>query len=280
MKLCDSGNPVEVYSGRNVDAMPRLLADGRIPMSASQLMHYRINESDKFSDWKNYFDTSDLIAYSSKGDGKVKFILTVDKSGKITENGRRALELINPDLKRRSGAIELVGDQYQTLDGIEVATGNLGRTGSWLTQGEILGNKAWRILARHPDEVPAEFAEDSNLLKEYSNWVANQTGDNKNMAVYVDSLGKSPKLRAWYVYGLEFRSDAYGGNDLGIGYGRLLGIAPEALDTKIVRPTLEQTLTVGSILEETGHTSAFAPDQIKKLQNILEQKGYQIQRRK
>ena len=44
--------------------------------------------------------------------------------------------------------------------------------------------------------------------------------------------------------------------------GRLLGIAPEALDTKIVRPTLEQTLTVGSILDETGHTSAFAPDQI------------------
>ena len=279
MKLCDSGNSVEVYGGRNVDAMPRLLSDGRTPMSASQLMRYRINESDKFSDWKNYFDTSDLIAYSSKGDGKVKFVLTVDKTGKITENGRTALELINPDSKRKSGAIELAGDQYQTLDGIEVATGNLGRTGSRLTQGEILGNKAWRILARHPDEVPADFAEDANLLKEYSSWVANQTGDNKNMAVYVDSLGKSPKLRAWYVNRLECRSLAYGRIDLDGGDGRLLGIAPEALDTKIVRPTLEQTLTVGSILEETGHTSAFAPDQIKKLQNIFEQKGYQIQKK-
>jgi len=244
MKLCESVNPIEVYGGRNVETMPKLLADGRVPMSASQLMKYRIAESDKLPDWKNsYFDTSDLIAYSAKGDGKVKFILTVGKDGKITDKGRKALELINPNSKRSSGAIEL-GDQYRILDGIEVPIGNLGRTGDYLTQNEILGNKAWRILARHPDEVPKEFAEDSNLLKEYSTWVVNQTKSDKNMGVYVDSLDASPKLRAWYVYRLGLRSNANGRDYLDDDYGRLVGLAPEAHVPKIVKPTLEQALTI------------------------------------
>jgi hypothetical protein len=244
MKLCDSVNPIEVYAGKNVDAMPKILADDRIPMSASQLMHYRMNESGKFPDWKSYFDTSDLIAYGPKTEGKVKFILTIDKDGKITKNGRKALELISPNAKLSSGAIELVGDQYQTLNGIEVAIGNLGRTESWLPQTEVLGNKVWRILARHPDEVPAEFAEDSNLLKEYSSWVRKQTGSNENMAVYTDSLSKLPKLRAWYVLRLGYGSGADGGCDLDGGDGRLLGIAPEAQGRRIIKLTLEQSLNI------------------------------------
>lgn len=31
IKLCESVNPIEVYQGRNIDTMPKLLADGRIP---------------------------------------------------------------------------------------------------------------------------------------------------------------------------------------------------------------------------------------------------------
>ena len=225
MVLCDSVNPVEVYEGRNVDAMPKLLAEGRIPMSVSQLMHYRINESGKFADWKDlYFDTSDLIAYSSKEDGKLKFILTVDKDGKITDNGRKALDLINPNSKRNSGAIE-IGDKYDSLKGIEVVVGNLGRTGNYLSQDEVLGNPVWRVLARHPDAVPKEFAEDENLLKEYFSWVSSQTGKDKNMSVYMDSLSKSPKLRSWYVSGLGIRSSVDGGDDLGSVSGRFVGVS-------------------------------------------------------
>ncbi len=248
MKLCDSANPVKVYGGRNVDAMPRLLAEDRVPMSASQLMNYRMNESERFSDWLNYFDTSDLIAYGSKEDGKVRFILTIDKNGKIRANGRKALELINPQAKLNSGAVEL-GDEYGSLEGIEVAVGNLERSGEYLTQDEILGNKVWRILARHPDEVPSEFAEDPNLLREYSTWVANQTGADKNMAVSVDSLSKSPKLRGWFVLGLDSWSYASGGCSLDYVDGRFVGLAPEAHESRIVRPTLEQALR---IVKEAG----------------------------
>jgi len=224
MRLCDSVNPVEVYDGRNIYAMTELLEEGRVPMSASQLMNYRLNDGERFSDWLGYFDTSDLIAYSSKGDEKVKFILTVDKNGKITDNGRRALELINPQAKLGSGAVEL-RTKYGCLEGIEVAVGNLGRSGKYLTQDEILGNKVWRILARHPDDVPSEFAEDPNLLREYSIWVANQTGADKNMAVYVNSLSKLPKLRAWCVEGPVARFSADGEYSFIRDGGRFVGVS-------------------------------------------------------
>jgi hypothetical protein len=38
-------------------------------------------------------------------------------------------------------------------------------------------------------------------------------------------------------------------------------------------------ITVRTLLEETNQTSAYAPDQITKLQNILEQKGYTLSRK-
>ena len=278
MRLCDS-NPIEVYNGSNLSAMPKLLADGRIPMSVSKLMNYRINESDKFPDWKNnWFDTSDLILYGSKSDGKVKFVLTVDKNGKITENGKEALELINPHSQRSSGAIELSQNLYNKFKGIEVAVGNLGRTGSRMPKEEILGNRAWRILSRHPDEVPAEFAEDSNLLKEYSKWVSNQTGSNENMGVYINSLSKSPKLRAGYVSGLEYGSNANGWFDLDYDSGRLVGLAPEA-HGNIIKPISGRALSVEEILKESSQTNVFAQDQINKFQSILEEKGYEIGRK-
>lgn len=243
MKL--SVNPIDTYEGRNVDAMPKLLADGRIPMSVANLMHYRMGQSAIFPDWKtNYFDNSDLIVYNSNDSGKAKFVFSVDRNQKITENGRKALGLITPNARLSSGAIELTPEQYQSMNGIEVAMSNLGKTESHLTQDEILGHKVWRILARHPSEVPTEFAEDEKLLQEYSTWVAKQTNSNTNMAVYLDSCGKTPKLKAWYVYRLGDRSFAVGRYALDYGDGRFVGIAPEAPNARILRPTLAQSLDV------------------------------------
>jgi hypothetical protein len=49
-----------------------------------------------------------------------------------------------------------------------------------------------------------------------------------NMGVYFDSNDDKAKLRALYVDGLEDRSYAGGGGDLGDGSGRFVGLAPEA----------------------------------------------------
>ena len=50
----------------------------------------------------------------------------------------------------------------------------------------------------------------------------------KIMEVYPNSAGDVPKLRAWYVRGLDYWSDADGRSDLDYDYGRLVGLVPEA----------------------------------------------------
>jgi len=269
------------HYGRDADKMPKLLGAGEVPMSISGIMQARLEQGNEFPDlWNNWYDTSDLVVYPKGNDKELYVFLTVDNQGQITKNGRKALELIRSDnlASNRGAVVEQLKDLGRK--GLIKVPRSKITTGSYLTGDQVLDEQVWRILARYTNEVPAGFAEDKELLGKYFEEVASRTKGSKNMALYVgDSLKDQTTLKAWCVGRLGCRSVAGGEIGLGSGSGRLLGIAPEALDTKIVRPTLEQTLTVGSILEETGHTSAFAPDQIKKLQNIFEQKGYQIKKK-
>jgi len=145
-----------------------------------------------------------------------------------------------------------------------------------LTRDQVLDEQVWRILARHPNEVPAGFAEDKELLRKYFNKVASRTKDSKNMTLYVgDSLKDQTTLKAWYVYGLEYRSYADGGS--GLVNGRLLEIAPEALSVQgkgasNIRPSY--TLADLQAFDETiqGLEGTLHPDILKplrKLRNII-----------
>ncbi len=244
------------FPGRNIGQMPLLLGEGRSPWPATRFMRNRIDYAHEFLDLRSYLDVSDLIAYDSKKRSTdVKFILTVDKNGRVTEQGRKALELINPNAELTSDYATNVTDVYDYLPGIVVARKDLGILERNLTEEEILGNKAWRILARHPDEVPAEFAEDPNLLKEYAGWVKGQTKQDTNMGVYLDSNSKDAKFRAFCVGRLDFRSGLYGWSSLYDDRGRLVGyLAPEVLgalgegasniENRVTVPTLEQVLAV------------------------------------
>lgn len=246
------------FYGRNTEQMPKLLADGRIPMSFAMLMNKRISDGDALTDWNtNYFDTSDLIAYST-GD-KVKFILTVDANGNITETGKYLLGLINPEYSPKNGAIILTNIAYDGLKGagiIEVKSKNLGELEKWLTLEQITEHKTWRILARHPDEVPKEFAERKDLLKDYANYVKSKTCYDTNMGVYPDiNEASHAKLRAWSAYRLNWshKSDADGRSNLGADNDLLVGLAPEASgaknmavpEKKIIAPTINDVLALG-----------------------------------
>ncbi len=271
------------FPGRNIDQMPLLLREGRSPWTAVRFMKERIAHANELPDLKSYLDVSDLIAYdSSKRSTDVKFILTVDKNGRVTEQGRKALELINPNVKLTSDYAANINDVYDLLPGIVVARKDLGVLERDLSEAEVIGSKAWRILARHPDEVPAEFAEDPALLKEYTGWVKGQTKQDTNMGVYMDSNSKDAKLRAFCVVWLDDGSRLFGGGDLFDDGGRLVGyLAPEAPSAlgnakqRVANPE-RRILSVDEVLKETSQTSAYAPDQIKKFQNILDQRGYVI----
>ncbi len=112
--------------------------------------------------------------------------------------------------------------------------------------GRGLDNRVWRILMRDSNEVPAEFAYNKaqtlDAVQRTIKGVKAKRLTNP-MEVYLDDSEKSAKLRAWYVGGLESSSFAGGRGDLGRGYGRFVGKAPEAPSAPTeVTPELSQTV--------------------------------------
>jgi hypothetical protein len=201
-------------------------------MGFSGLMKARIMYGEQYPFLlDNYFDLSDLIAYSDAEREKVKFIFTADNTGKITRKGRSALELINSDQEIVGGAV-ILGDRYDSLQGIEVSASELGRLEKNLAKKQILNSKCWRIFARNPDEVPKEFAEDVQLLPEYVDFMALKREAKglpafPMMKVCINNFDKA-KLRAWCAYRLVGRAFADGVDDLVNDVGRLIELAPEA----------------------------------------------------
>ncbi|MBT4166255.1 hypothetical protein HOE04_04425 [archaeon] len=216
--------------GKNIDKMPRLLGAGEVPISVSGIMQARLEQGNEFPDlWNNWYDTSDLVVYTEGNNKELYVFLTVDNQGKITKNGRKALELIRQDnLASNHGAIV---EQLKDLGrkGLIKVPRNKITTENYLTRDQVLDEQVWRILARDSNEVHEDFAEEDGLLGKYFDEVASRTKDPKNMALYVgDSLKDQTTLKAWCVDWLGYRSFAYGRNDLDDDNGRLLGIAPEA----------------------------------------------------
>jgi len=268
----------QIFSGSNVIQMPRILAQGKVPLSVAYVMKERLNGNEEMIN--KYWDTSDLIAYDSKGNSNnLKFLLTVDNKNQVTEHGKEALELIHYDNKSIfEDAIE-INNQYKKMIGdgfIEIARKDLGKIESRLSPLEILNSKTWRILARHPDEVPKEFAitdkydldgKEVDLLTKYVNWIQKQTNDTQNMGVYLDSQGKKAKLRALYVNGVEYRSNVVGRCNLGSGgrFAVVSGVvagessqrkATENKDNLVV-PNLEEILKYSSDFVSPREKEAF-----------------------
>lgn len=228
------------FDGKNRDQMPLLLADNRYPMFTTELFEQRLQGRGI----GRYLDTGDLIAYdgSARDDQEIKFILTATRNG-LTDVGRATLGLINPNSAYVNGAVNLsnamdaqgkqVKDAYDAITGrgvIKIKRKDLGLIDTLMDAEQVLNHKGWRILMRHPDEVPKEFAEDFEVAREYVNKVV-FSKYSKAMGIYLASAEKNPTLRAWCVYGLG----GYGGSDAGgrvsldSGNGRLVGVAPEAL---------------------------------------------------
>ena len=220
LKLNATREAYQEFYGRNVDQMPKLIADGRVPMNTAQLMQRRLDvrNSDakvKSAYMDNYFDTGDAVVYHP--DGRVKIVLD-----------SQTLREMTPDTQRVGGALLLTEDVYNALEGEEFKKGKLGKVNEWLSREDVKAHPVWRVLAR-----------DQGLLKDYTDHIFGeyQAGfakgtpleDVRAMGVFSDSAGDQPKMRACCVDWLEDGSSADGGGGLDDDYGRLVGIAPEAL---------------------------------------------------
>jgi hypothetical protein len=206
----------EVYKGRNTEQMPKLRADGRVPANVSQIMQRRLDLRDDDTGVKsffmdNYFDSGDAVLYHP--DGRVKIVLD-----------SQHLRDMTPDTPRNSGALIICEDVYKTLEGEEFKKDKLGKTGDWMSKEDVKAHPVWKVLAR-----------DQALLDDYADYIFAEGKErfdyyNHAMGVYPGSCGgDKPEMRAWCVWGFGDRSNVGGRGVLGIGNGRLVGIAPEAL---------------------------------------------------
>ncbi len=186
-----------------------------------------------------YVDTSDLALYGGeKRADEINMILTVDSQGRLTDNGRKLLELIEPRQRLVSGAVN-VSEFYDATQGIKLSRKELEGFGvaRALSEEHVLAHPFWRVALRHPDAVPAEFAYDKEFMKEAVRRtfaeMEERCGYTQGMGVYLAGAEKPDTMRAWYVSRLGGRSDADGGFHLDGDDGRLVGVAPEAQGASI-----------------------------------------------
>ena len=241
-------------TGMNIDEMPKLLADNRYPLPFAGSMklklraldlyasvlespnqyapEYRAKISKFFKDtWSNYADTGDAIFQRPDGNARINLV------NPQTARDSEFLKYINPENKKnlRNGSIVLPDGMYDSANGMpELSKAEVEKfTDKAYSNLDALDNKIWRILARHPDMVPKELAEDPELLKTFTkavNYLSALAFDYKeNMGVYVANPEKdADTARLWYAVRLGNGSNAFGRDVLLNVNGRLVGVAPEA----------------------------------------------------
>lgn len=205
LKLNETPETYKEFYGRNTEQMPKLIAEGRIPLSVAGLMERKLdmrNSSDNKvkSAWiDNSFTTGDVGIYHP--DGKVKVVLDSQHLRDLTTQSK---------LKR--GALVLEDRIYEQLEGQEFTRKELEKyTGNDLSKKQAKTNPILKTLAR-----------DQGLLNDYVDYIF--VNCNANMGVHLDSVSDNLKLRAWHIGGLFYGPVAYCGDVLNSKCARLVGL--------------------------------------------------------
>ena len=201
MRKLQLNEPIENYKefyGEIIYQMPKLIAEGRIPLSVYGLMEARLAASTGFnavrSSWLDYsFETGDGIVYHP--DGKVKLVHDASPLRELTSES-----------KLSEGALILPEGIYEELEGQKLTKTQVKKnTENYLSKKRILNNPFWQFFAR----------EDSDLLKEYAKLVSGYTKASENMAVFSRFSQDVPTMRFWSVQSLRSCRSFAIGNDLG-----------------------------------------------------------------
>ena len=211
-----------------VSQMPKLMTEGRTPLSMAGVMKARLNfrnssSEDVRNSWlHNYFFTGDGIVYHPEG--RVKIDLDSERLRKVTLQTRLCYR-----------ALPLQTGEYDSLQAPELSREEAESlmNGEWLKPKQVLDNRAWRIFARHPDEVPADMAEDVNLLREYNGLVSSESGSDRTMAIFKASSYDVPTMRSAVLGWFVNRSNAFGGDVFGYDDARLVGVLAPYIGEKI-----------------------------------------------
>lgn len=251
------GEAVKLYNGRMLTTIPKMKEEGRVPISVAWLMMRQLLTLDKKKRWflfnvvtfpqegqakdvaETYWETSincvadGIIAHP---EGKAKIVLDSEDLKDLTPKSSKFQKY---SYGEDYGLVLKDADIYETARGshiVEVTVDEVARyTGLKSLKAQTLDNKIWRILARHPDEVPAEIARDKNLLKEYANAVFSLDRNSSYHMGINFNIPRSPMLFTWRLNMMgRYKSSA---NYMGFGTDctGTLGVLPEALESTVDR---------------------------------------------
>ena len=216
----------KLYVGNVREQLQNIKKEGLIAAPAAYGMLRRVEclessvpeEERQF--WNEYFYRGEAIAEHS--DGSYKIELDAFAHPEFETWG-----------KMDKGEFVLHDEVYQRLFGERFDRENRQRLNRGFSLEEAIASPEWNALVRSPSFVIGNYF-DSRLLKEYARRII-FTRFNNAMGFYLSYVPIKPRLRAACVDWLEYGSRLVGGFHLDYDYGRLVGLAPEALKAARLR---------------------------------------------
>jgi len=214
MSIRLSNEPERVYEGNIWEQLQRIRTDGRVVAPTAYFMLERLERRQLGT----YYHVGDFIAENPRGEYK----LVLDAFS-------------HPDFmnwgKMSKGEFVLRDGVYETLPGVVFT--NRARINRNYALEETLASREWHVLARRRDfSGEKEWA--ASLLEQYCRRVVFPEHE-QAMGIYLSDASKASRLRAVCVNRLVGRSQFYGRCYLDYDYGRLVGLAPEALEAARMR---------------------------------------------
>jgi hypothetical protein len=241
-ELCKVQRPAyELVKGRLIDNIPKVLDSGRLPIWAAKFHEGRTKLAGNFPEWNSWsYTPGELAVYPAK-EGDVLHVIGSSKKG-LTEAGK----VVYPKFQPQADIVEYGIDGSEVYEQLEAMSPEQGvirvsqkdiqkYAGKDLKKEDVSGNKLQRVLFRCSDEVPRRFAENRSIMKDAIRTSFAPEYETA-MGIYFASPNmKAPKIMSWGVVRLggSLAGANYGVDD---GFGRLVSVAPEALNAKNSKP--------------------------------------------
>ena len=215
MELNESPPRYKEFYGPYAEQMPRLLREGRTPMTVADVMRRRVEVARSATDVRaawldHYLHTSDAILYDTSGRLKI-----VRAAGLLTA--------VTPQCAIRDGALTIDAAVYDAVAAPEFAASDL-VTGMPLSAHDVRCNPVWLALA----------GEDRALLDEYVTMVFKNArrlfAYTEAMGVYLPPPSTTPCVGIWIVNCVEKAAGVHATLELDNPYSRLVGVAPATRD--------------------------------------------------
>lgn len=236
MRLSDrvTREPFKLYEGPNTQEMPKLIKVERLPITTAQVMKNRLDKTwspEVVKNWRNnYWDTGDGSVRYTDGSGimvlDADYLRELTPKTKLTPN--RAVALGTRTFAPGKNGLYLPKERIAQIHGVA------------LTTDQAKDSPEWQFLARE--------AENPGLLGAYVDTIfrigKERYGYTEAMTLYFGSNEAENSGRSWYLDLIYDRSHAIGNYNVDDDYGRLVGVAPEALGAQknILPATLEERI--------------------------------------